>query len=101
MVMSLRLQHRSGRWIPPLRIGTGVMLGGGLCIGTAYALVIHAMRVLPATEVVAYTNAGIVLATLASIVVFKERMHWRVRCVGVLLICLGLASLAAGRSFGS
>lgn len=100
VMLTLRLRRTHGRWIPPQRIGSGAMIVGGLCIGTAYALVIHAMRVLPAAEVVAYTNAGIVIATLASIVVFRERMNWRVRCAGVVLICVGLGSLALGRAIG-
>lgn len=99
-MMSLRLRFASGRWTPPVRIKPGVMIGGGLCIGTAYALVIHAMRALPAAEVVAYTNAGIVLATLSSIVLFKERTHWLLRCAGAALICAGLVSLAVGRANG-
>jgi phosphonate utilization associated putative membrane protein len=98
VVMSLRLRVDSGRWIPPVRIGFGVMIAGGLCVGTAYALVIHAMRFLPAAEVVAYSNAGIVIAILFSVVVFKEYAHWRQRFAGALLICAGLFSLAAGRS---
>ena len=96
--MSVRLRAESGRWTPRARIGFGVMIGGGLCIGTAYALIIHAMRSLPAAEVVAYSNAGIVIATLSSIFIFKERTHWRWRCAGVLLICTGLVVLAVGRS---
>lgn len=97
-MMSLRRRADSGRWLPLVRIRLGVMVVGGLCIGTAYALVIHAMRSLPAAEVVAYSNAGIVIATLSSIVLFKERTQWRVRCAGVLLICAGLVSLAIGRT---
>lgn len=99
-MMSLRLQRATGSWRPPGPIGGGAMVVGGLCIGLAYALVIHAMRVLPAAEVVAYTNAGIVLATLASIIVFRERLHWRLRIGAVLLICVGLGSLALGRALG-
>lgn len=74
-----------------------VMIAGGLCIGSAYALVIHAMRELPAAEVVSYTNAGIVIATIASIVVFKERKHWQMRIAGSTLICIGLLVLVLGR----
>jgi phosphonate utilization associated putative membrane protein len=98
VMMSFRLRVDSGRWMPPARIGSGVMIAGGLCVGTAYALVIHAMRSLPPAEVVAYSNAGIVIAIFSSIVVFKEYAYWRLRCAGALLICAGLLSLAAGRS---
>ena len=100
-MMSVRMRLNSGRWMPRARLGTGVMIGGGLCIGTAYALIIHAMRSLPAAEVVAYSNAGIVIATLSSIVIFKERTHWRWRCGAVLVICAGLVILAIGRSRGA
>lgn len=98
IMMSLRLQRERGRWTPALRIGSVPMVVGGFCIGIAYALVIHAMRVLPAAEVVAYTNAGIVLATMASIVVFRERAHWVARATGAAVVCVGLAVLAVGRS---
>lgn len=97
LTMTIRMRADSGRWMPPARIKLGAMVVGGLCIGTAYALVIHAMRSLTAAEVVAYTNAGIVIATLISITVFKERMHWRWRVAGALLICAGLVSLTLGR----
>jgi phosphonate utilization associated putative membrane protein len=100
VLMTLRIKRVSGNWMPQKRIGTSAMILGGLCIGTAYALVIHAMRALPAAEVVSYTNAGIVIATLASILVFRERAHWRARTAGAAVICVGLAMLAFGRSLG-
>ncbi|MGL1832296.1 EamA family transporter [Rhodocyclaceae bacterium SMB388] len=90
--------RRSGRWIPAERPGATAMLVGGLCIGLAYALVIHAMREMTAAEAVSYTNAGIVLATVSSIVVFHEHAGWRRRLGGALIITIGLATLALGRS---
>jgi phosphonate utilization associated putative membrane protein len=97
---SVRLRVASGRWRPPCRPHAGAILAGSLCIGLAYALVIHAMRVLPAAEVVGWTNAGLVLAALASMAVFGERMRWRQRlgATGVItigLLCLGLARALA------
>lgn len=97
MMMSVRLRADTGRWIPRTMVKPQVMIAGGLCIGSAYALVIHAMRELPAAEVVSYTNAGIVIATLASIVVFKERRQWQMRIAGSVLICIGLLVLVLGR----
>jgi phosphonate utilization associated putative membrane protein len=63
---------------------------GGLFIGTAYALVVRAMLDLPAAYVVSYTNAGIVIATVLSVWLFKERESWRYRILGALIVCLGL-----------
>ena len=74
------------------------LLVGSLCVGLAYALVIHAMRILPAAEVVAYTNAGIVLATMTSLLVFRERMQWRQRAVAAGVVCAGLACIGVGRA---
>ena len=71
-----------------------VTVVGGLCIGLAYALVIHAMRSMPAAIVVAFTNAGIVLASLASIFVFKEKAAWKSRAFAAFIICAGLLMLS-------
>ena len=97
LAMSLRMHRETARWCPARRPGLLVLLAGSVCIGMAYALVIHAMRTLPAAEVVAYTNAGLVLATLLSLGVFRERAHWRQRLLGTGTICTGLACLAMGR----
>jgi drug/metabolite transporter (DMT)-like permease len=70
------------------------MLLGGICIGVAYALVVRAMKELPAAHVVAFTNAGIVLAVLLSIYLFRERAHWRLRLLGATIVSLGLMLLA-------
>lgn len=94
--LTWRMRQRSRRWMPEQRIGAVPMLIGGSCIGLAYALVIHAMRELPAAEVVSYTNAGIVLATLLSIFLFREKAGWRQRMLGAAIIVSGLGVLAAG-----
>lgn len=97
-VMSWRLRRTTGRWTPSARPGALPLLAGSLCVGLAYALVIHAMRTLPAAEVVAYTNAGIVLATVMSLMVFHERTRWPQRALAALVICAGLACIGVGRA---
>ncbi len=92
--MCWTLKRNTGRWSPARRIDTRALLAGGACIGTAYVLVIHAMRFLPAAEVVSYTNAGIVLASLLSIFYFKERQDWCRRLIGAAIITAGLAIMA-------
>ncbi len=95
--MTWRRRRRTGRWVPSARPTPGVLLVGSLCVGLAYALVIHAMRTLPAAEVVAYTNAGIVLATVLSIAVFGERTRWSQRVAAASVVCVGLACIGVGR----
>ena len=63
-------------------------------IGTAYALVVRAMRELPAAHAVSFTNAGIVLAVLLSIGLYRERVHWQQRLVGSVIVSIGLGLLA-------
>jgi phosphonate utilization associated putative membrane protein len=96
--MTVSLRRRLGRWSPPAPMPLPAMLLGALCIGLAYALVIHAMRFIPAAEAVAYSNAGIVIASLLSIALFKERAHWQKRLLGGVIICAGLLVLAFGRT---
>lgn len=88
------LKRRTGRWVPRQRVNTSALLVGGVCVGLAYALVIHAMRYLPSAEVVSYSNAGIVVATLISIFYFGERADWRRRVFGATVIVGGLAVMA-------
>jgi drug/metabolite transporter (DMT)-like permease len=52
------------------------------------------MRYLPSAEVVSYSNAGIVVATLISIFFFGERADWRRRVFGATVIVGGLAVMA-------
>ena len=94
--MTLRLRGTTGHWWPQVRPNAVAVAVGSLCIGLAYALVIHAMRTLPAAEVVAYTNAGIVLATLMSLGVLGERTRWQQRVLAATLIVLGLMVMGLG-----
>jgi drug/metabolite transporter (DMT)-like permease len=59
-------------------------------VGTAYALVIYAMRWIPAAYAVTLTNAGIVLTVLLGVVWLKEHEGWRQRAAGAGLVVLGL-----------
>jgi phosphonate utilization associated putative membrane protein len=81
------------RWLPSVRPPVSLILLGGLFIGTAYALVVRAMGEMPAAHVVSFTNAGIVLAVLLSILMFGEREHWRRRLTGALVVSGGLVLL--------
>lgn len=98
IAISLSLRLRTGRWAPQVRISLPAMMTGGICIGFAYALVIHAMRSMPAAETVAYTNAGIVIASMLSIFLFKEKSHWKMRLIGGVIICGGLLVIALNRN---
>ena len=91
--LSVIQYKESGRWIPPVRPEWGYIIVGGLFIGTAYALVVRAMRELPAAHVVSFTNAGIVLAVVLSIFLFGERGHWQKRLLGSLVVSAGLGLL--------
>jgi uncharacterized membrane protein len=52
------------------------------------------MRNMPAAVVVAFTNAGIVIAGVLSILMFHERQHWKQRLIGMVVVMLGLIVLA-------
>lgn len=93
--VSLSIAHfrETGLWVPPARPSWVYVLIGGLFIGTAYALVVRAMLYLPASHVVSFTNAGIVLAVILSITLFRERSHWRQRLIGSLVVACGLVLL--------
>jgi len=95
LTLQMRLKH--GAWRPQRAPRLPYLLIAGGSIGLAYALVIHAMRDLPAAVVVTFTNAGIVIAGILSISLFRERAHWRMRLAGIAVICLGLALLAVTR----
>lgn len=88
--ISWAMKQKTGQWLPEKRIDTTALIVGGLCIGTAYALVIHAMRTLPSAEVVTYTNGGIVIASILSLTWFKERQDWKRRLTGAVIVALGL-----------
>lgn len=72
------------------------LLVGSLCVGLTYALVLHAMRTLPAAEVVGH-HAGIVLATAMPLAVFRERTHWQRRALEAGVVCAGFACIKVGR----
>jgi phosphonate utilization associated putative membrane protein len=91
--LSLLQRRHSGRWIPPARPSWLQVLVGGVCIGVAYALVVRAMRELPAAHVVTFTNGGIVLAVLLSIFLFQEKAQWRQRLGGAGVVGAGLLFL--------
>ncbi|MEW8434579.1 MAG: EamA family transporter [Candidatus Thiodiazotropha sp.] len=91
--LTLLQRAETRRWLPQARPSLAYILIGGLFIGTAYALVVRAMGQLPAAHVVSFTNGGIVLAVLLSILVFAEREHWRQRLVGALVVSAGLVLL--------
>jgi phosphonate utilization associated putative membrane protein len=97
LALTLQLRRTEGIWRPRAMPRAPYLLIAGLCIGSAYALVIHAMRGLPAAEVVGFTNAGIVVAGVLSMSVFRERAHWPTRLAGIAVICVGLTLLAVGR----
>ncbi|MDD2408150.1 MAG: EamA family transporter [Tepidiphilus sp.] len=94
LALTLQLRHEQGAWVPPRRIRWSLFVIGGVCVGLSYALVIHAMRFLPAAEVVAYTNAGIAVASVLSMAMFREREQWRWRLAAAGVITLGLFLLA-------
>jgi phosphonate utilization associated putative membrane protein len=93
-VLSLQNRRDTGRWWPALAPPLKYWLPGGLFIGTAYALVIHAMQYISAAYAVAFTNAGILLAGLLSITVFGERARWRARLLAIAVAAGGLGILA-------
>lgn len=94
LALTIDLRRTTGAWRPKARIGWSVAIIGGLCIGLAYALVIHAMRFMPEAIVVAFSNTGIVLASFISVVVFRERFAWKARAAASLIICAGLLMIA-------
>lgn len=93
LALTAEMKISSGRWVPAERPPVWIIAVGGVCVGLAYVLVIAAMRSMPAAVVVAFTNAGIVLATLASIFLFKENEHWKMRVVAASTIVGGLLVL--------
>jgi phosphonate utilization associated putative membrane protein len=94
VALSIEQRVRLGRWRPPAMPPITRWLPAGLFIGNAYGLVIFAMQYLSAAYAVAFTNAGIVLAGLLSILVFGERERWRTRLAAIAIIIAGLGALA-------
>jgi phosphonate utilization associated putative membrane protein len=93
LALTLAQWRTTGKPLPPQRPKWIYLVTGGLFIGTAYALVVRAMLELPASYVVAFTNSGIVLATLLSIGLLKEREKWQGRLIAAVIISCGLAIL--------
>jgi drug/metabolite transporter (DMT)-like permease len=81
---------RTARWIPAATPPVYALIIGTLGVGTAYALVIYAMRALPAAYAVTLTNAGIVLTVLLGIVWLKEYEGWRQRLIGSSLVVISV-----------
>ena len=91
IVLSLIQYGEEGVWVPRQRPKWTMILLGGVFIGLAYALVVRAMQELPAASVVAITNSGIVLASLLSILVFKETVARTGRLVASVVVSAGIA----------
>lgn len=83
-------KRRSGRWVPAAMPAWQPLMFGTCGVGMAYALVIYAMRWLPAAYAVTLTNAGIVLTVLLGVLWLKEYAGWRQRVAGASLVVLGL-----------
>jgi phosphonate utilization associated putative membrane protein len=94
MFLCLEQKRRTRRWIPALIPSLKSLTIGTLGVGTAYALVIYAMRWLPAAYAVTLTNAGIVLTVLLGVVWLKEHEGWRQRVAGACLVVPGLIAVS-------
>lgn len=94
IALTLRLRMETGLWRPRLLPPLGVLALGSLSIGTAYALVVHAMAELPAAYTVALSNGGIVIAALLSVFWFREMEHRRARLFWAALLSIGLSLVA-------
>jgi drug/metabolite transporter (DMT)-like permease len=92
--LSLLNLRETGQVVPVVRPRRRHLVVGGLCIGTSYAFVIHAMQYLPAAYVVTMTNAGLVLATVLSVFTFGERGHWRTRLGAAVVVSIGISFVA-------
>lgn len=88
--LCLDQKRRTGRWVPTEVPALPSLLIGAFGVGTAYAMVIFAMRWLPAAYAVTLTNAGIVLTVLLGVVWLKEYEGWRKRVIGSGLVVIGL-----------
>lgn len=101
VVLSWMNYRQTARTVPACRPEWRYLLPGGLFIGTAYALVIQSMQYLPAAYVVAFTNAGIVLASLLAVLVLNEKEAWQQRLLAAGLIALGLLVLGVAQYWGA
>lgn len=90
VVLSIQQYRSADTFVPEKRPQWILIILGGLFIGVAYALVVRAMMSLPASSVVAISNSGIVLATIISILVFKEKQLALQRLICSILISIGI-----------
>ncbi|WP_417221959.1 EamA family transporter [Amphritea sp.] len=96
LAMTLTLYRQTGGWRPAQCISPLALLLGGLCIGLAYALVVFAMKQMPSAVVVAYSNGGIIIASLVSIIFFREYVAWRQRILAAFIILIGIVMIYQG-----
>lgn len=94
VALSLEQRLRLGRFRPPAMPPLSRWLPAGLFIGNSYALVVYAMQYLSAAYAIAFTNAGIVIAGLLSVFVFREREQAGMRIAAMAVVAGGLAVLA-------
>lgn len=97
LMLTLVMHQESGHWRPRLRPPAWPLLAGALTIGTAYALIVHAMASLSAAYTVALSNGGIVIAALLSVFWFGERQHHLARLLWAGVLAAGLAMVALAR----
>lgn len=90
LFLCLEQRIRTRRWIPAASPAWQSLLFGAFAVGAAYALVIYAMRWLPAAYAVTLTNAGIVLTVLLGVMWLKEHAGWQQRVAGACLVVVGL-----------
>lgn len=96
LALTLLLYRQTAGWRPKRCISPLALLAGGFCIGLAYALVVFAMKQMPSAVVVAYSNAGIILASLISIIFFRERTAWQQRVLAAVTILVGIVMIYQG-----
>jgi len=96
--IGLTIQHRrqTGLWVPPVRPPIPNWLLAGVFLANAYALVILALRFIPAAYALALSNAGIVVAGIIAMTWFREREHWEARLSAIAIVSAGLSLLAFG-----
>jgi phosphonate utilization associated putative membrane protein len=94
IMYTLWLRSIRGQWWPGRHPGALPLLIGASFIGSAYALVVGAMRVIPAAYAVALSNLGIVLAAFLSVFAFGEREHAARRLTWASLLAVSLMLIA-------
>lgn len=94
LALTVALRRETGRWLPGQRPAFGRLVAGTLSIGTAYALIVHAMVSMPAAYAVALSNGGIVIAAWLSVFWHGETEHRWARLLLASLLAIGLAMVA-------